>query len=95
MSQSTDGKQTVLLDTKYFSLSYPEEEGAGTSSPPPAKPSVSGRPGLVLRKVKGRMKTSTSTIRSSTTARRVTEETDLCGKDALLERDETSERNPI
>ena len=80
----------MLLDTKYFSLSYPEEDTA-TSSPPPAKPAVSGRPGLVLRKVKGRMKTSTSTIRSSTTARRVTEEADLCGKDALLECDETPE----
>ena len=80
----------MLLDTKYFSLSYPEEDAA-TSSPPPAKPAVSGRPGLVLRKVKGRMKTSTSTMRSSTTARRVTEETDLCGKEALLECDETPE----
>jgi len=90
VSQSTDGKQTVLLDTKYFSLSYPEEDAA-TSSPPPAKPAVSGRPGLVLRKVKGRMKTSTSTMRSSTTARRVTEETDLCGKEALLECDKTPE----
>ena len=80
----------MLLDTKYFSLSYPEEDAA-TSSPPPAKPAVSGRPGLVLRKVKGRMKTSTSTIRSSTTARRVTEEADLCGKEALLECDESRE----
>ena len=46
----------------------------------------------MLRKVKGRMKTSTSTIRTSTTARRVTtEEADLCGKDALLECDNTLE----
>ena len=89
VSQSTDGKQTVLLDTKYFSLSYPEEDAAVTSARPPAKPAVSGRPGLVLRKVKGRMKTST--IRTSTTARRVTEETDLCGNDALLECDDTPE----
>jgi len=80
VSGSTDGKQTVLLDTKYFSLSYPEDEV--TSPHAPLTPS--GRPGLVLRKVKGRMKTSTE---AATTARRVTTAADLCGEGHLLECD--------
>lgn len=58
VSQSTDGKQIVNLDTKYFSLAYPDEEKVTT--PDPGLMYVTGRPGLVLRKVKGRMKTSTS-----------------------------------
>jgi len=58
VSQSTDGKQIINLDTKYFSLAYPDKEKATTADP--GLMYVTGRPGLVLRKVKGRMKTSTS-----------------------------------
>ena len=68
MSQTTDGQQTVNLDTKYFSLPRPEPEVPGTlsslsslsSTTDPGLTYVNGRPGLVLRKVKGRMKTSTT-----------------------------------
>jgi len=58
VGQSTDGKQIINLDTKYFSLAYPDEEKVTT--PDPGLMYVTGRPGLVLRKVKGRMKTSTT-----------------------------------
>ena len=108
VSGSTDGKQTVLLDTKYFSLSYPEVRGftplLSPSTPPvtcaltqdevtsPRAPlTPSGRPGLVLRKVKGRMKTSTEA--AATTARRVTTTADLCGEGHLLECDTSTTTN--
>merc|ERR1719500_407799 len=48
----------INLDTKYFSLAYPDKDKATTTDP--GLMYVTGRPGLVLRKVKGRMKTSTS-----------------------------------
>ena len=61
MNQATDSIQSVNLDTKYFSLPHPD------STTDPGLTYVAGKPGLVLRKVKGRMKTS-STASTATTA---------------------------
>ena len=66
VNQATDSAQSVNLDTKYFSLPHPD------STTDPGLTYVAGKPGLVLRKVKGRMKTSstsTSTTATSTTRR--------------------------
>jgi len=76
VSQSTDGKQIVNLDTKYFSLAYPDEEKVST--PDPGLTYVTGRPGLVLRKVKGRMKTSTADPGPSDKASTAGKHPDLC-----------------
>ena len=63
MNQATDSAQSVNLDTKYFSLPHPD------STTDPGLTYVAGKPGLVLRKVKGRMKTSSTsaTVTTSTT----------------------------
>ena len=61
MNQATDSAQSVNLDTKYFSLPHPD------STTDPGLTYVAGKPGLVLRKVKGRMKTS-STASTATTS---------------------------
>ena len=66
VSQATDGQQSVDLDTKYFSLPRPVTERASTTDP--GLTYVAGKPGLVLRKVKGRMKTSTSSTTAFTTS---------------------------
>ena len=71
-SQATDGKQTVNLDTKYFSLAVPP---APAATPDPGLNYVTGRPGLVLRKVKGRMKTSSTEVAATTES--------LCGGEVL------------
>ena len=67
VSQATDAQQSVNLDTKYFSLPRPVAE----RPPPTTDPGltyVKGKPGLILRKVKGRMKTSTTTSSTSSTS---------------------------
>ena len=67
VSQATDAQQSVNLDTKYFSLPRPVAERP-PSTTDPGLTYVKGKPGLILRKVKGRMKTSTSTSTSSSTS---------------------------
>ena len=63
VSASKNGQQKLNLDTKYFTITRPDDKESST--PDPGLTYIVGKPGLVLRKVKGRMKTSTS--RTSTT----------------------------
>lgn len=53
-------KPEVVLDTKYFSITYPEVNLGTTSDPGPLY--VTSRPEVVLRKVKGKMKTTVEPV---------------------------------
>ena len=69
VSQSKVGQQGVSLDTKYFSITYPDPDTDPLQPPTTTDPGLTflgGKPGLVLRKVKGRKKTSTSPSVTST-----------------------------
>ena len=59
VSQSKNGQQKVNLDTKYFSITYPDDKLQVSTTSDPGLSYIAGKPGLVLRKVKGRKKTST------------------------------------
>ena len=59
VSQSKNGQQKVNLDTKYFSITYPDDKLQMSTTSDPGLSYIPGKPGLVLRKVKGRKKTST------------------------------------
>ena len=59
VSQSKNGQQKVNLDTKYFSITYPDDKALMSTTSDPGLSYIAGKPGLVLRKVKGRKKTST------------------------------------
>ena len=59
VSQSKNGQQKVNLDTKYFSITYPDDKQQVSTTSNPGLSYIAGKPGLVLRKVKGRKKTST------------------------------------
>ena len=74
---ASTAQKEIVLDTKYFSLSYPEVNSV--TSPDPGLEYVTGKPGLVLRKVKGRIKTSTLETPTSPG----TETKDLCEKSIL------------
>ena len=65
VNQATDSAQSVNLDTKYFSLPHPDDS---TTAPKSGLTYVAGKPGLVLRKVKGRMKTSSTSSTSSSSS---------------------------
>ena len=66
VSNAASGDRNIVLDTKYFSITYPDVN-IGTTEDPGLQ-FVKGQPGLVLRKVKGKMKTSPRTPIASTPA---------------------------
>ena len=69
-------RNDIVLDTKYFSLAHPDiKRGSSTATPGPEKSPTTRRafssfenPNIVLRKVKGRLKTTTTATTSTDTS---------------------------
>ena len=82
-------KKDIVLDTKYFSLTYPDIElqkydPSTTTTLVPAKPTFSSdaKPNLVLRKVKGKMKTTTAEPPAASSVDNLCDKTIECTKKA-------------